>query len=167
MSPTEGLEMSTFSSLMKYIHYKVMVCKRIENRRWVSLPVKHKCVLVVNTMEGRILHKVYGIEQVDDVCIYFEEELGKDCCIRQIALIVDCYNYSDKFVGRIAIDISGDLRSKQSFLGVSIDSDVLKVKELNTSEENYTLNQGYTIENSSMNAENFPEFYADGGEILS
>lgn len=167
MSPTEGLEMSTFRDLMKYIHYKIIACKRIENRRWISLPVKHKCVLVVNTMEGKILHKVYGIEQADDICVYFEEELGKDCRIRQMALIVDCYNYSNKFVGRIAMDISGDLMSRQTFLGVSIDSEVLRVKELNTSEESYTLNQGYTIENNSMNAESFPAFYADGGEILS
>lgn len=164
MSSTEGISIETFKSLMKHIHYKIMACKRIDNRRWISLPVKHKCVLVVNTIEGVILHKVYGIEQADEMCVFFEEELGKDCNLRQVALIVDCYNYSNKFMGRIAMDISGDFKTEQSFIGLSIESESLRVRDYDAG---YTFSRGYTIDNGSMDMESFPSFYADGGKILS
>ena len=79
MSPTEGISISTFSKLMDYIHYKILACKRIEERRWISLPVKHKCVIVVNPIDDPITHKVFDIEQTEEMCAFFERELGNNC----------------------------------------------------------------------------------------
>lgn len=119
---------NAFNHVLTFLHCKILNCKRVEDRRWVSLPTTHQCALVAELSDKEIIQTSYNIKNSSQAQREFIVKVGGRE-VQRAALLTDCYNFKNELVARITIDITTDGESYK--LLVAIESARMRVETAN------------------------------------
>ena len=154
---------SNFEYLLSFLHCKILNCKRVEDRRWTSLPVVHKCALVVQLKDGRVVTDTYDLG-VDEQ--RFKNFLGTfdNSEVSQAALLVDCYNFKKELSARVVINITAmDSINDMFKLSIDVESGSMKVEGtdgLTNSVQTY-------VSGSFIGLDHAPTFWFDNEPLIN